>query len=258
MRAITLTLALLAAGAVPAAAQETFHWSGRLAAGKRLEIKGVNGDIHATGGGSEVDVSATKHARRGDIESVEIKVVTTDEGVTICAVYPTPRRARKPNDCTAGDHWSSSTEDNDVTVDFEVRVPAGVKFLGHTVNGEVEAEHLGADVGAYTVNGSVRVSTTGYAEATTVNGSITAEMGRADWPEAVAFRTVNGGITLDLPASFSAEVRAETLNGDVISDFPLTVTGRFGPHRLRGTVGKGGHELSLSTVNGNIRLRKGT
>ena len=32
--------------AAPAAAQD-FHWNGRLAAGKRLEIKGVNGAIRA-------------------------------------------------------------------------------------------------------------------------------------------------------------------------------------------------------------------
>src|SRR5881409_894991 len=260
MRATSLAALALLAGAVPPArAQGEFHWSGRLASGKRLEIKGVNGDIHAAGVTTgDVDVTARKHARRSDPESVEIKVVATDDAVTICAVYPTPRRARRDNECTAGGHWSSNTEDNDVVVDFQVRVPAGVKFYGHTVNGEVEAEHMGADVWAYTVNGSVRVSTTGYAEATTVNGSISAELGRADWSEEVAFRTVNGGITLDLPANFSAEVRAETVNGDLVTDFPLTVTGKFGPRHLRGTIGAGGRQLSLSTVNGSIRLRKAT
>jgi len=261
MRAITLaTLAWLAVGVRPTLAQSPFHWSGRLAAGKRLEIKGVNGDVHAVGiaAGSQAEVSAAKRARRSDPASVEIKVVESEDGVTICAVYPTPRRARRDNECTAGGHWSSNTEDNDVVVDFQVRVPAGVKFYGHTVNGEVEAEHMGADVWAYTVNGSVRVSTTGYAEATTVNGSISAELGRADWSEEVAFRTVNGGITLDLPANFSAEVRAETVNGDLVTDFPLTVTGKFGPRHLRGTIGAGGRQLSLSTVNGSIRLRKAT
>ncbi len=262
MRAIApLTLALLAGVAASAQVQAEgeFHWTGRLAAGKRLEIKGVSGDVHATAAtGDQIEVTATKHARRSDPESVEIKVVPSDEGVTICAVYPTPRRAREPNECTTGDHWSSSTEDNDVSVDFEVRVPAGIKFYGHTVNGAVEVEHLGADVWAYTVNGSVHVSTTGTAEATTVNGSIAAQLGRADWADAVEFTTVNGGITLDLPANLSAEVRASTVNGDVTSDFPLTVTGRFGPRRFHGTIGQGGRELKLSTVNGSIRLRKAT
>src|SRR5207249_1011036 len=79
-------LALLAGAVPPARAQGEFHWSGRLASGKRLEIKGVNGDIHAVGVTSgEATVTARKHARRSDPESVEIKVVATDDAVTICA-----------------------------------------------------------------------------------------------------------------------------------------------------------------------------
>jgi len=126
------------------------------------------------------------------------------------------------------------------------------------VNGDVEAEGLGDTVRAYRVNGGIRLSTKRFAEAVTVNGSIYASMGRADWTDGVDFHTVNGGITLELPASFSAEVRASTVNGDIETDFPLTVTGRFGPRHLRGTVGTGGRDLDLNTVNGSIRLRKST
>ena len=70
--------------------------------------------------------------------------------------------------------------------------------------------------------------------------------------------TVNGGITLNLPATLSTEIRAETLNGDIDSDFPMTVSGRFGPRRVRATIGAGGRTLELKTVNGSIRLRKST
>src|SRR5437762_13804346 len=119
MRAISLAASvLLAAGVRPVAAQGEFHWSGRLASGKRLEIKGVNGDIHAAGVTTgDVDVTARKHARRSDPESVEIKVVTTNDAVTICAVYPTPRRARHDTESTARDNWSSRTDDNAVAED---------------------------------------------------------------------------------------------------------------------------------------------
>src|SRR2546425_1082323 len=106
------------------------------------------------------------------------------------------------------------------------------------------------------VNAAVHISTSGYAEATTVNGSIVAAMGKASWTDGVEFRSVNGGITLDLPPSLSGEVRAETVNGEIFTDFPLTVTGRLGPRRVTGTIGSGGRQLALSTVNGNIRLRK--
>ncbi|MBW8838723.1 MAG: DUF4097 family beta strand repeat protein [Gemmatimonadetes bacterium] len=145
-----------------------------------------------------------------------------------------------------------------MTVDFEVQVPAGVEFDGRTVNGEMSAEGLKADVQASTVNGSVRVSTSGLAEASTVNGSVYAEIGRANWNDALEFSTVNGGITLIMPGKLDTEVRASTVNGEIDSDYPLTITGKFGPRRLRGTIGAGGRTLSLSTVNGEIRLRKGT
>jgi DUF4097 and DUF4098 domain-containing protein YvlB len=51
-------------------------------------------------------------------------------------------------------------------------------------------------------------------------------------------------------------VRATTVNGEIETDFPLTITGKFGPRRLNGTIGSGGRRLDLSTVNGSIKLRK--
>ena len=258
MRRFLMVVSLLFAAATTAAAQD-FNWHGALAKGKRLEVKGVNGDVRAVlASGTEAVVNATKHSRRSDPDEVEIKVVESDDGITICAVYPTPRHARQENSCEPGDRWHSSTEDNDVTVDFEVRVPAGVEFNGQTVNGEMSAEGLKADVRASTVNGSVRVSTTGLAEASTVNGSVYVEMGQANWSDQLEFRTVNGGITLIMPGKLDTEVRASTVNGEIESDYPLTISGKFGPRRLRGTIGAGGRTLNLSTVNGEIRLRKAT
>jgi hypothetical protein len=46
------------------------------------------------------------------------------------------------------------------------------------------------------------------------------------------------------------------VNGDIVTDFPLTVTGRMSRRGLHGTIGTGGRELGLYTVNGTIRLRK--
>jgi hypothetical protein len=248
-------LALLAAA--PAWAQD-FDWKGPIPTGKWLEVKGVNGAIRASGAsGGEAQVSARKvEGERGDAEEVEIRVLEHADGVTICAVYPTPPDARRENTCEPGDNWHTSNRNNDTKVHFTVRVPAGVKFRGTTVNGEMEADELGADAVVSTVNGSVRVSTTGFAEAHTVNGSIYAVMGRADWADEADFRTVNGSIELTFPGELHAELRAETVNGDIESDWPVTVRGRFGPKRVTGTIGRGGRVLHLETVNGDITLKK--
>jgi hypothetical protein len=236
--------------------QNDFRWRGRLAAGRVVEIKGVNGGIDAEPSASgEVEVVAEKSARRGDASGVRVEVVEHAEGVTICAVYPSTD-ADKPNVCAPGGGGRMNVRNNDTQVEFKVRVPAGVRFTGRTVNGDVEAEGLGADVEAMTVNGSVKVSTTGLARAMTVNGSISASMGRADWSDELQFHTVNGGIELSFPASLSTTVEAETVNGEIESDFPMTVTGRFSKRHLTATIGGGGRELNLKTVNGSVQIRR--
>jgi DUF4097 and DUF4098 domain-containing protein YvlB len=170
-------------------------------------------------------------------------------------LYPSPRHG-EPNECGTGGHGRMNTDNNDVTVNFTVAVPAGIHFVSNTVNGEIRIAGLKSDVEAETVNCSIRIATTGRAEARTVNGSIEASMGNADWEDDVAFTTVNGGITLELPSEVNAELKASTVNGDISTDFPVTVQGRFGPRSMRGRLGRGGHELALETVNGSIELRK--
>jgi DUF4097 and DUF4098 domain-containing protein YvlB len=109
---------------------------------------------------------------------------------------------------------------------------------------------------SHTVNGSIRISTTGYAEAKTVNGEILARLGDGTWPNAIEFKTVNGTITLDLPANLSTQVTADTFNGDISSEFPLSVLRTSGRKHLSGTIGSGGRELLLKTLNGSINLRR--
>jgi Putative adhesin len=253
-----------------AAAQnaDDFRWSGQIARGKSVEIKGINGDIDAgRAQGNQVEVVAHKHARRSDPAEVRIDIVEHEGSVTVCAVYPTPLRTSSghrgrgvngegQNVCQQGDGGRMNVRDNDVVVDFTVRVPEGVRLIARTVNGGIGAASLRSDLEAYTVNGRIKLSTTGVASAETVNGSIEASLGAATWNEPMDFRTVNGSITIDLPAGAAAELRAETLNGGITSDFPITTrTLRRGGRRIVGTIGSGGKELHVATTNGGIRLR---
>jgi DUF4097 and DUF4098 domain-containing protein YvlB len=240
----------------PVQAQDNWNWHKAVAAGRTIEIKGVNGDITASAtSGGDVEVVARKSAKRSDTDDVKIEVVEHADGITICAVYPS-RRSREPNECAPGKRGRMNTNNNDVQVDFEVRVPRGVKLAARTVNGAVRASGLTADAIGTTVNGGVRIATTGLAEATTVNGDINVRMGRSNWTDDLDFSTVNGSITIELPDPVSTEVDASTVNGSIHTDWPLTVRGKWGPRRVHGTIGSGGRDLGLSTVNGDIELRK--
>jgi hypothetical protein len=255
--------------ASPAVVQQgdDFRWSGAIARGKSIEIKNISGDIDAAlAPGNQVEVVAHKSARRSDPASVSIAVVEHDGHVTICAVYPTPTRywrrrhssgAAEHNECRPRDEGRMDVQDNDVRVDFTVRVPADVAFLGRNINGSIVATSLKSDVEAYSVNGRIGVSTSGVAIAESVNGSIEATLGATKWRQPLDYRTVNGSITLNLPSNVSAEVRAETMNGGITSDFPITIqSSRRRGRRITGSIGSGGRELHLSTINGSIKLRK--
>ena len=239
------------------ARSDEFRWSGRIAPGAAVEIKGINGDITAepaTDG--DVQIVAVKSSRRGDPNSVELKVVEHAGGVTICAIYPNDDSINR-NTCEprgSGEH--RNVGNNDVRVDFTVRVPPRVGFIGRTINGKIGATSLASNVVSNTVNGSIRISTSGYAEATTMNGEIAAKLGDANWPAALTFKTLNGEITLDLPADTSTEVKAETFNGTLNSDFPMSLTSLTTRRLVSGRIGVGGRALFLKTLNGSINLRR--
>lgn len=255
MRARSIALTLLASLALagPALAQRTerFDWSGAVAAGKTVTIQNVNGEVSAAPAtGGSVEVVAVKESRRGDPAAVRIEVRETADGVTICPVYPGQSKC--------GRQERDRDDDDRVSVDFTVRVPAGVHLEAATVNGRVEARGLTGDVRVSTVNGGIEVDAAGVVEARTVNGSIEAASGRSSWRGTLDFATVNGSIDLTLPAAVAAEVDAKTVNGGLTSDFPLTIQAnrQWGPRRMEGTIGGGGGELRMETVNGAIRLRR--
>lgn len=234
-----------------------FKWSGKVAAGKTFEVRGINGPIHATAAsGSEIELVAIRTGRRSDPESVKIEVVPHAGGVTVCAVYPS-RDDSRPNQCKPGGS-RMNVRNNDVNVEFELRIPKDVNFEGRTVNGRIQAEIEGR-AALSTVNGGIEVTAGTLTEATTVNGSIRAEVrSNTNAPEDIKLSTVNGSVHLNLPEGVNADVSAKTVNGGITSEFTeIEVRKKWGPRSAEGRLGHGGRELELATVNGGIRITKG-
>jgi DUF4097 and DUF4098 domain-containing protein YvlB len=83
-------------------------------------------------------------------------------------------------------------------------------------------------------------------------------MGRSSWDRHVNFETVNGSVRLTVPHDMNAELHAESVNGSISSDFPVTMEGSFWKRggSIDGTIGKGGGQLRLATVNGSIVITR--
>jgi hypothetical protein len=249
-----LALALVLGLSSMSRAQDTadsFHWTGKLAANQLVQIKNINGDIDADGVQADtVDVSAVKSGV--DRGKVRVEVVQSGDGVTICAVYPG----------SACDGGSGSHEHGNIKakVDFTVRVPRNLRFSASNVNGRIRADGMGRPLKVTTVNGSIEASSASWVSATSVNGAVRVSMGSADWEGKLKINSVNGSIVLEMPVDLSAEVSFSSVNGSLASDFPLNVQGgifNHGPKRFHGTIGNGGRELDVSTVNGSLTIHKG-
>jgi len=72
----------------------------------------------------------------------------------------------------------------------------------------------------------------------------------------VEVKNSKGDVEVSLPPGASATVDARTHNGDIVSDFPLEISGDDNK-TMTGTIGKGGPKLVLSTEHADLRLRKG-
>lgn len=229
---------------------ELFEWEGSVAAGHHVEVKGINGAItaHRSTNGL-LNVSAVRQGQRNDPNEVRIDVVEHSAGVTVCAVYP-----RDGNKCLPGDQGRLSARRHDVTVSFTVALPEAVDLVARTINGSVTASGLTDDVWVHTVSGAVDVSTEGHVHARTVNGSIQAAMGRAEWEGDIALETVNGSVTIWLPDTADTDLRFRTVNGSSKSDLALNAVDADS-RRLNGKLGDGGGMLRVKTVNGSVRLR---
>ena len=272
-----------------AAAENIFTWSGRLTSGQTFSIRHFNGPIDVrTATGDRVELSADRRSRRGDAVSFEVE--NTSTGVSICSVY----RGRNVCDDSRRRGWD--WEDGPPSVRLTVALPAGVRLLANTGNGEVTVDRAGNDVEIRTGNGDVRIrmtagqvdvstgngeldieGATGPVRATTGNGRVT--VGTTSGPVNVrtgngeidvrmrtlaanagdmTFSTGNGAIRVGLPASYAGQLDASTGHGEFSSDFEIHVTGRLNPRHVRGTIGDGrsSQRLRLSSGNGRIELRK--
>jgi hypothetical protein len=256
--AFALLTALTLTGTVVAQDQgREFHWTGKLAADQVVEIKNISGKIAADGvSGNQIEVTAAKIGPKAD--QIKIEVVPSSEGVTICAMYPNDSFGGSMGPCESGNHWHNNNVHTDNNrVDFTVHLPKNLRFAAISVNGGIEAENMGRVVHAESVNGSVQVSTDAWADANSVNGSVHIRMGNAGWTGKLKVSTVNGAVELEMPDDLSANVKFSSVNGRIESAFPVTITGGFVGHNAKGTIGSGGRELEVNTVNGSITLTKG-
>jgi DUF4097 and DUF4098 domain-containing protein YvlB len=216
-----------------------------LASVGRLSVEGHNGGATVKGWlRSDVLVRARVDSQaetQGAADLLAGKIFVDSGGGQVRATGPD----------TNNDHssWSVSYEifvpqTSDMTVTTHnggitiTDVRGQIRFEGH--NGGVNLKRVAGEVGGETHNGGIEVELVGP----NFEG------------RQMEISTYNGGITMTMPANYSAHVQAETSSGRIQSEFPVTVTGEVRPQKLDTNIGAGGPLIHLTTHNGMVSLKR--
>jgi len=249
-KALIVLTVLIPALALATVSKEQ-NWAFSVDENTKFSIDNVNGDIKISAAdGDQLLVTAKLKAdNEKDMESLRVDVKESDGEIIFKTIH---------GESGGWFNWGNS---NSGEVEFTVTLPAYVplKSIG-TVNGDVEITGIKVSTQVSTVNGDLELNgVTGNTTLDNVNGDISVEFLSFSGSQEASIQTVNGTVVVYLPADASTKVNAETVNGSIrASDFDLKASeGSFVGSSLDGKIGSGSATLSLTTVNGSIKV-KGT
>jgi DUF4097 and DUF4098 domain-containing protein YvlB len=130
------------------------------------------------------------------------------------------------------------------------------------VSGRLDISNVNGDIESESVSGHIWITgaRSKSASAESVSGSVSYS-GTVDPAGTYTFKSNAGRITLAVPPDIGATVSLETFNGQVDSDFPVTLgsgTNRMGhDSRFEFKIGNGRARIILETFSGNIRIQRG-
>ena len=258
---ITLTLAVPLLLCAPELAHSQnrdgdFHWERRLGSGQVVHARNINGDISVTPSSSgRVEIVGVRRGSSRSADRLNVAITETSDGIIACIV-----RVDSDDECDGNGNRHHSNDDDDwgnASMNLEIRLPSNVEIDASSVSGGVEVVGAQGDVRAGSVSGDIRLDglRATSIEARSVSGEITAGVESLTGRGPLSFKTVSGDVKLDLPRNLDADLSMSSVSGQLDSEFQMTLGGRTSRRRIEARIGRGGRELSLTTVSGDVRLK---
>lgn len=235
-------------------AEDTWSRTYKLADKGRFELINVNGRITAEPtDGTEVVVEAHRTAKATSEDAAK-ELLAQLEIREEAGTASVRLESRPPRLTGMKGH----------EIEWTIKVPKHVVLDLRTTNGGVRLNNLANEIHAKTTNGGVKGTDIDPSvfEGSAVNGGVDLEL-RApiEDGDSIEMETVNGGVTLALPAESKATINARCVNGGVRAD-DLNIkkdqddssSDYDRKRRLSGTMNGGGGKVNLSTTNGGVRL----
>lgn len=147
--------------------------------------------------------------------------------------------------------------------DLELSTVNDGEIIIRGVTGKMQLENINGPITAYNISGSV------IAEA--INKNINISFAQFDKGDVSALSSINGEVTVTLPAKAGVELHLDSNLGEIISDFDVDIlstkpaikrAGDSGGVRVRientvtATINGGGPIIKMKTLNGDIKVLK--
>ena len=165
---------------------------------------------------------------------------------------------------TSGGIRADGPEDSNYSVSFQLLVPRTTDLSLKAHNGGISINSVSGHIDFETENGGVNLSDlSGEVKGRTTNGGVNVSLAGKSWEgSGMDVQTSNGGVRLQLPQNYAANVETGTVNGGFSSDIPaLNVTTenvaggwKSRPKEIKTAINGGGAPIRVTTTNGGIRI----
>lgn len=252
----------------------------QLAPGARVEVSSIRGPVEivsADTATAEVQIIRTARSR-ADLEYHKIEVVATANSLVVRGVQE-PEGRRRDN-IRVNHHVilklprridlsvnsvSGWIKVGDVDGEIHVNSISGSTNIGNvggklqvsSVSGSLEVGNVGEEARLNSISGKVRLGkVNGYLNVSSVSGSLNAVLVNLS-PQGLHINSVSGSIEIAFNSEVNADFTAESISGEVYFDVPNVIReSEEKSSNVRARIGAGGTPITISSVSGNIRLRR--
>jgi hypothetical protein len=251
----------------------------------RLNIGLIEGNITVlTHAGKEIAVEAELNPEKkkpGQNANQNININTNTNNNLVTGVSALGQK--KETTTVAGKYVTVTENDNTVrigpvntssSINVTVKVPKSTVKLNLTValSGGVSVKDITGELEVNNPNGSITLTNvSGSVVATSVNGNITVTFASVTENSPMAFSTLVGKIDVTFPPSFKANMKIQSDEGSLYSDFDILFEekvkklNRVNPPplflvrftgKLSGKINGGSAEILMKNMMGNMYIRK--
>ena len=160
----------------------------------------------------------------------------------------------------------NKSDESNWGVSYKITVPRNTDLELTAKNGGISIAGVDGNLEFTTVNGGISLNdVSGNVRGRTANGGVSVSLTGSSWRgNGLDVSTTNGGVKLNMPANYAANIETGTVNGGYKSDIPaLSITtedvkgewnGRHRSKQINTSINGGGAPIRVKTTNGGVNI----